>query len=131
MHFRFTLLCPRTFPMDIAREICTDSFYTVNKRCPCNPLTAVPWKAGPPKKEYNNVIFLPLLPLGPCHLNSRLLNGMRLPDLRDRSSQCYFGQLAPAVPAPFPMGSSVNGKGGKVANRGPCKCPSQIKTAVL
>ena len=27
--------------MDIARDICTDSFYTVGKRCPCNALTAV------------------------------------------------------------------------------------------
>ena len=27
--------------MDIAKDICTESFYTVNKRCPCNALTAV------------------------------------------------------------------------------------------
>ena len=31
----------RTFSMDIAREICTDSFYTVNSGTPCVPLTAV------------------------------------------------------------------------------------------
>ena len=28
--------------MDIARDICTDSFYTVGKRCPSNAVTAVP-----------------------------------------------------------------------------------------
>ena len=31
----------RTFSMDIAREICTDSFYTVNGGLPRVPLTAV------------------------------------------------------------------------------------------
>ena len=33
----------RTFSMDIAREICTDSFYTVNSGLPRVPLTAVTW----------------------------------------------------------------------------------------
>ena len=31
----------RTFSMDIAREICTDSFYTVNSGLPRVPVTAV------------------------------------------------------------------------------------------
>ena len=31
----------RTFSMDIAREICTDSFYTVNSGTPRIPVTAV------------------------------------------------------------------------------------------
>ena len=31
----------RSFSMDIAREICTDSFYTVNGGLPRVPLTAV------------------------------------------------------------------------------------------
>ena len=30
-----------TFPMDIARDICTDSFYIVNSGLPCIPVTAV------------------------------------------------------------------------------------------
>ena len=34
----------RSFSMDIAREICTDSFYTVNGGLPRVPLTAVPQK---------------------------------------------------------------------------------------
>lgn len=34
-------LCKWTFSMDIAREICTDSFYTVNSGTPRIPVTAV------------------------------------------------------------------------------------------